>query len=123
MSTHAPFSLSLLGDPQDCLRRFVEWTARSPRFADVQWHIDDLECSAAGYPDIGAVLSTEELTRLLAGQVIDLRLSGHVGSTTAWKVLIRDASTFDLLGHGEVPTYFELGGRYTVKDNALFLWS
>lgn len=120
------FSLSLLGDPQDpqdSLRRVIQWAARSSRFVDVRWHLDDIECSADGCPDIGAVLATPDLSRLLYGQVIDLRLSGHVGSTTVWRIIVRDASTFDLLGHGDVPTYFELGGRYTVIDNALLLWT
>lgn len=117
------FALSLLGDPQDCLRRFVAWTARSSRFDDVRWHLDDIECSADGCPDIGAELATPELSRLLYGPVIDLRLSGHVGSTTHWRVLIREGATLEVLGHGDAPTPFEPGGRYSVMDIALYLWS
>jgi hypothetical protein len=117
------FSLSLLGDPQDCLRRFIAWAARSSRFVDVRWHLDDIECSAEGCPDIGAVLATSELSSLLHGPVIDLRLSGQIGSMTVWRIIIRDGATIDVLGHGDVPTYFELGGRYTTVDNASAGWT
>jgi hypothetical protein len=113
-----PFALSLIGDPQHCLERLIRWFRADARFViDLEANVEPLAL------DIGMVASTSQLSSLLVAQIIELDLVGRDGGRDAWRVLVRDGASVDLLGYGDHSSLTSSDIRVESQDPVKFLWA
>ena len=120
---HTPYALRLAGDPQVRLAAVVRWLERIDDDGRLQWKVNDLETTG---PDDDAlelaIASTASLGRLLERQVIELNVIATRDDSLTYWIVVRDGAIVILLGKGDVPTPFEIGGLYDIIDPARYYW-
>ncbi len=112
-----PYVISLAGESEVVFPRLIRWLMHSEMFQGITWELLDFDSSTTDDTlETGVQLKTDELPRLVSGQLIDLLMITNVDNVGRFKVNIQESGNVELLGHGTPPTEFEVGTRYKFME-------